>query len=55
MKKKWEVWIEENVTHAEFVILEMKVVFKGSKSACYKYYDKNGGSKAGLHIGYDLV
>jgi len=43
--KQWQVWAGENVDN---------VIFSGSHTACLKYYKRNGGSKAGLHIGYEI-
>jgi hypothetical protein len=44
-KKTWQVWTEEDNHDV--------IVFSGSHATCLSYYKKNGGSKAGLHIGYD--
>ncbi len=45
-KRTWQVWTEKE--NGEFI-----VEFEGSHAKALQYYKQNGGSKAGLHIGYD--
>lgn len=44
-RKQWQIWIELDENHD-------KIVFRGNEKDCRKYFKKNGGSKAGLHVGY---
>ena len=46
--KQYQVWIEDETGN------ETAVLFAGTKTDAYKFYNQNGGSKAGLHIGYLL-
>lgn len=48
MKTIYKVWTEDESGN------ESAVLFEGSKTAAHQYYRQHGGSKAGLHIGYDL-
>jgi len=49
MKKTvWQVWKEDEKGN------ETEVLFTGSKTNAMKYYKKNGGSKVGLHVGYEI-
>ena len=50
-RHEWQVWIESENENSEIVFT---IVFEGSYVACKKYYKSNGGSKAGLHMGYDI-
>ena len=44
MKRTWQIWTDENGDD---------VVFRGSHTDCLRYYKRHGGSRAGLHIGYE--
>ena len=44
-RKKYQVWTE---TQGQ----EDTVLCVGGKAKCYSYYKKNGGARAGLHVGY---
>ena len=48
MKTKiWQVWTEKDGE-------DDTILFEGSKTAAHQYYKSQGGSKAGLHIGYPI-
>lgn len=46
-KRTWEVWTEDEQGNEN-------VLFSGSETKARQYYKKNGGTKAGLHLGYSL-
>lgn len=48
-KRLWQVWTEnEEESRKQGVIVNEKVVFSGTESACRRY----AGKKKGLHLGY---
>lgn len=49
MKKTvYHVWTEDEQGN------ETAILFEGTKTAAYEFYNNHGGHKAGLHIGYNL-
>jgi len=54
-KRKWQVWREDETLPTDAERLDSsKILFEGCESKAYAYYKKHGGSKVGLHIGYDI-
>jgi len=47
-KRIYQVWTEDEQGN------EQALLFQGTKTAAYKFFKQNGGSRAGLHIGYLL-
>lgn len=45
-KRQWQVWTEDEEGN------EDEVRFISTEAQCKSYYKRNGGSRAGLHVGY---
>ena len=58
MKRIWKVWTEKqacsNIPIKDIPEDNETVLIEGGEIKCRKYYKQNGGSKAGLHIGYEV-
>lgn len=62
----WQVWRESDPHKGERFRLvnresgsrdqtpTKKILCEGSHATCLSYYKKHGGSKAGLHLGFDI-
>ena len=44
VRRKWQVWNESDV-----------VLFVGGHEKSLRFYKNNGGSRAGLHFGYEIL
>lgn len=42
-RRKWQVWNDADV-----------VLFEGNKADAYRFFRHGGGSRAGLHVGYEI-
>ena len=52
MKKIWQVWTEnEKESQQTGFIVNERILFKGTESACKRW----AGKKPGLHVGYLIV